>query len=151
MLKHDHAIGDLGDDAEIMGDEHDGHVAAALQVADQFEDLRLRRDVERGGRFVGDQHGGLERQRHGDHRALALAAGELMGVGANDPLGVGQADFADQGEGLLTALLRRQQVMRLEHFGDLVADPHQRIERRHRLLEHHGDAAAAQRAAIPSG
>ncbi len=75
VLKHDHAIGDLGDDAEIMGDEHDGHVAAALQVADQFEDLRLRRDIERGGRFVGHQHGRLERQRHGDHRALALAAG----------------------------------------------------------------------------
>jgi hypothetical protein len=52
VLKHDHAIGNLGDDAEIMGDEHDGHVAAALQVADQFKDLRLRRDVERGGRLI---------------------------------------------------------------------------------------------------
>ena len=33
--------------------------------------------------------------------------------------------------------------MRLEHLGDLVADPHQRIERRHRLLENHRDPAAA--------
>ena len=33
--------------------------------------------------------------------------------------------------------------MGLEHFHDLVADPHQRIERRHRLLEHHGDAPPA--------
>ncbi len=47
-----------------------------------------------------------------------------MGVGTNDPLGVGQADFADQGESLLPALPWRQQVMRLEHFGDLVADTH---------------------------
>jgi len=34
--------------------------------------------------------------------------------------------------------------MRLEHFHDLVADPHQRIERRHRLLKHHGNAASPQ-------
>ena len=68
-----------------------------------------------------------------------------MGVGAHRAFGVGQADFADQSEGLLTTLLRRQEIMCLEHFGDLLANPHQRIERRHRLLEHHGDAAAAQR------
>ncbi len=42
------------------------------------------------------------------------------------------------------ALARRQQAMGLEHLHHLVADPHQRIERRHRLLKHHGDAAAAQ-------
>ena len=40
--------------------------------------------------------------------------------------------------------LARQQAMRLEHLGDLVADPHQRVQRRHRLLEHHRDVAAAQ-------
>ena len=95
VLKHDHAICDLGDDAEIVGDEHDGHVAAALQIADQLEDLRLRRDLERRGRLVGHQHGRLQRQRHGDHRALALASRQLMGVGAHDPLRIGQADLAD--------------------------------------------------------
>jgi hypothetical protein len=58
-----------------VGDEHDGHVAAALQVTDQLEDLRLRRDIERRRWFVGDEHGRLERQRHGDHGALALTAG----------------------------------------------------------------------------
>jgi len=34
--------------------------------------------------------------------------------------------------------------VRFEHLADLVANPHQRIECRHRLLKHHGDAAAAQ-------
>ncbi len=33
--------------------------------------------------------------------------------------------------------------MRLEHLGDLVADPHHRVERGHRLLEDHADLAAA--------
>ena len=58
--------------------------------------------------------------------------------------GSGRPTSRSEAERLLLALLRRQQAMRLEHLGDLVADPHQRIERRHRLLEHHGDAAAAQ-------
>jgi len=34
----------------------------------------------------------------------------------------------------------------LQHFADLVADPLDRIERGHRLLEHHGHAGAADRA-----
>ena len=144
VLEHDDAIGDIGDDAEIMGDEHHRHVAAALQVADQFEDLRLRGDVERGRRLVGHQHRRLERQRHRDHRALPLAARELVRIGAHAAFGVGQADFAQQAEGLLLPFFRRQQAVRLEHLGDLVADPHQGVERRHRLLEHHGNAAAAQ-------
>ena len=144
VLKHDHAIGDVGDNAEIMGDEHHRHVAAALQVADQLQDLRLRGDVERGGRFVRDQHRRLERERHRDHRALALAAGQLVRIGAHRSFGIGQADLAQEIERLLLTFPRRQQIVRLEHLGDLVADPHQRVERRHRLLEHHGDAAAAQ-------
>ena len=36
VLHHHDAVGDLGDDAEIMGDEHDRGLAALLQVADQF-------------------------------------------------------------------------------------------------------------------
>ena len=36
MLHHHHAVGDLGDDAEIMGDEHDRGLAALLQVTDQL-------------------------------------------------------------------------------------------------------------------
>ena len=36
--------------------------------------------------------------------------------------------------------------MDVEHFGDLVAEPHDRIERGHRLLEDHRDAVAADAA-----
>ena len=34
--------------------------------------------------------------------------------------------------------------MRLEHLGDLVADPHDGVQGRHGLLKHHGDPAAPQ-------
>ena len=101
VLHHHHAVGDLGDDAEIMGDEHDRGLAALLQVADQFQDLRLRGDVERGGRLVGDQELWIERQRHRDHGALALAARQLVRIGLCRDLGIGNADVGEQGEHLV--------------------------------------------------
>ena len=53
---------------------------AALQVAQQVEDLRLDRDVERRDRLVGDEQLGVERERARDADALALAARELVRV-----------------------------------------------------------------------
>ena len=72
---HDHdTVRDLCHDAEVVGDEHHAHPLATLNVPDQLQDLRLRGDVECCRRFVGDQDSRLERQGHGDHHALALAA-----------------------------------------------------------------------------
>ena len=79
-LHHHHLLGDLGDDAHVMGDEHHRHAVAGLQLLDQLEDLGLGGDVERRGRLVGDQQLGLAGQRHGRHGALAHAAGELEGI-----------------------------------------------------------------------
>src|ERR1700751_4732704 len=53
---HDgHAIDELCDHAQIVGDEEHGHVQAIAELAQQAKDLNLYRDVERGGRFVRDQ------------------------------------------------------------------------------------------------
>ena len=46
----------------------------------QVEDLRLHGDVEGGGGLVGEQQRGAAGQRHGDHDALAHAAGQLVRV-----------------------------------------------------------------------
>ena len=70
------AIGDLGDDAEVVGDEQDRHADLAPQLVDQRQDLRLDRDVEGRRRFVGDQQQRIAGQRHRDHHALPHAAGE---------------------------------------------------------------------------
>jgi len=52
--------------------------SSSCRTLRSFEDLRLDRDVERGGRFVGDEQLRPAGQRHGDHHALAHAAGEAM-------------------------------------------------------------------------
>ena len=50
------------------------------QVAEQSEDLGLDGDVEGGGGLVGDEQAGAMHERHGDEDALALPAGELVGI-----------------------------------------------------------------------
>ena len=52
-------------------------LASALHAVD---DLAARLLVERGGRLVGQHHGRLGDQRARDRHALALAAGELLGL-----------------------------------------------------------------------
>ena len=74
------AVRDVAHHAQVVGDEQDGQAEPLLQLEQQVDDLRLHRDVERGDELVGDQALGLDRQRAGDADALALAAGELVGL-----------------------------------------------------------------------
>ena len=87
---------DLRDDAQVVRDQDDRGVELVLELVDQLDDLRLDRHVERRRRLVGDQQIRLIGQGHGDHHALALASGELMRVGPQTALGLGQADQAQQ-------------------------------------------------------
>ena len=95
----------------------------ALQVAQQLEHLALHGHVERGRRLVGDQHVGLEGQRHGDHDALAHAAGKLVrklfraGVSASEMRTAVSASTARW-----RASRPRQRRMRLDGLGQLPAD-----------------------------
>ena len=59
---HDHdAVGDAGDHAEVVGDEHDrGADLVACLLDQQLEHLGLHGDVERGGGLVGDEHVGSQ-------------------------------------------------------------------------------------------
>ena len=86
------------------------------------EDLRLGGDVERGGGFVGDEGFGFEGEGHGDHGALALAAGEFVRVGGEGGGRVGDADLFEEGEGAAGDLGAREVGVDAEDFGDLVAD-----------------------------
>ena len=140
---HGDPVGDLGDHAEVVGDEHDGGAVLGLQLLEQLQDLRLGGDVERGRRLVGDDQRRLERQRHGDHDALALAAGQLVRVAGENALGLRQAHVAEHLDDALAALGGAQLGVHLDDLVGLAADGHQRIEGHHRLLEDHGDAAAA--------
>ncbi len=63
-----------------MGDPNDRHPKLVSQILHQFDDLRLDRDIKRGGGLIGDQYLGGADQRHRDHDALTHPTRELMRV-----------------------------------------------------------------------
>ena len=143
-VHHRDLVGHLGDDAEVVGDQDDRHAGLLLQFAQQVEDLRLHRDVERGGGFVGDQQVGLAGQRHGDHHALAHAAGHLVRVFVEAAFRRGDAHALQRRDGAAAQRAGRGgAVVRAHRLGDLVADGEHRVQAGHRLLEDHRDAVAA--------
>ncbi len=142
---HAHAVGKTPHDAEVMGDEQHRHAGLLLQFLEQAEDLRLHGHVERRGRLVGDEQVRLVGERHGDHDALALAAGELVRVGAEPGLRLANADLFEQLERAPARRRLVQAAMDLQHLADLPLDRVQRVERGHRFLEDDADLVAAHR------
>ena len=72
-IEHRDRIGIAGDKTQVVRDQDQTHAGLALQLAQELEDLRLHRHIERCSRFVGDQHPWLQRYGHGDQDALPHA------------------------------------------------------------------------------
>ena len=104
MLHHRHTIGDVGNHAEIMGDEQNTGIVAGLKLFDQLEDLCLGGDVESGGRLIGNQNFGIQSERHRDHRALALAARKLVRIAVDDMTWIREVNIVEQLDGPLAPL-----------------------------------------------
>ena len=110
----------------------------------QFEDLRLDGHVERGRRLVCDQDVRLAGQRHGDHHALAHAAGELMGVFAQTLRRRRDAHlFQEPERAPFYRFIGQVGLVQGEGLGELAANAVHGVQRRHRFLEDHRDAIAA--------
>jgi len=75
-----HLFGKFGDDPKVMGDEENGRPDAFLKMFQQFEDLGLDGDIERGSGFIGHDQAGTAGNRHGNHDPLAHAPAHLVRV-----------------------------------------------------------------------
>jgi hypothetical protein len=142
-IDHAQVVAQLGDHAEIVRHEQQRDVELGDQLAQQQQDLVLRRDVERGGRLVGDHQLRRTGERRGDQQALALAARELMRIAsrARSPdRHLHAAEQHDQPRDVVAPRPGACQRMRLEHLG---ADLEHRIEREQRILRDEADAARA--------
>ena len=87
-IHHQYPVGDETHHVEVVADEHVGEPELALEVHQQVQHLRLHRLVERRDRLVQDDEARLQRQRAGDVDALALAAGELVGIALGEARGL---------------------------------------------------------------
>ena len=95
-VHHGDAARHFGDHAHVVGDEHQRHAALLLQAAQQIEDLRLDRHVERRRRLVGDQQARIAGDRHRDHHALVHAARQLVRKVVEPARGGRNADLLQQ-------------------------------------------------------
>ena len=72
-------VGQVADDAEVVGDEEVGDALLFLEVDEEVEDRRLHGDVEGRGRLVADDNARLAGERARDGDPLLEAARELGG------------------------------------------------------------------------
>ena len=126
-VHHGDAVAEVLDDGEVVGDEQDREAEAQLQVAQQVEDLRADRHVERRHRLVGDEEPRLDGERSGDADALALAAAELVREAPGEAR-VEADEVEHLGDARLALLLA--DAVGTQSLGDRVADRRPRVERR---------------------
>ncbi|MFN5407996.1 ATP-binding cassette domain-containing protein, partial [Bradyrhizobium sp.] len=62
-IHHQHAVGEIADDGQIVRDEQQRQIETLLQLGEQVEDLRLHREIERRHRLVADDEVGPQDQR----------------------------------------------------------------------------------------
>ena len=115
-----------------------------LQLLQEVEVLRLDRQVEARRGLVGDEQARRRRDGHGADHALAHAAGHLVRERAQ-PLraGAGMRTDAEQRRRALRERAAAEPVVRGDRLAHLHADREHRVQRAHRVLQDHGDLAAA--------
>ena len=124
---------------------------AVFSSAQQLQDLGLDRDIERRRRLIGDQQGRIVGERHRDHHPLPLAARELVRKSIEAARGIGEAGLAQHLDHPCAQGRPAKALMQADRLRHLPPDAVQRVEARHRLLEHdpgHAAAGAAQDAGI---
>ena len=141
---HDgHTVGDVGHDAEVMGDEDDGEVIFDPHLLQQLEDLGLNGHVQSRRGLITDQDLRVAGHSDGDDDTLAHTARELVGILLEAHFRVGDADIPQVLEGLLPGGSALEALMELHGLHDLVADGLQGVQAGHGVLHDHGDLVAA--------
>ena len=123
-------IGQVGHDAQVMGDQQHRHATRAGQLAHQIEHLALHGHVQRRRGLIRDQQLRFARQRHRDHDPLSHAAGKLVRERIDALVGVGYADLGEQLDHTLTGFALRHAQVDPQRFGNLAADRVGRVQRR---------------------
>ncbi len=146
-VHHRDPVAHVGEHRQVVADQHHPDTELLHQVRQHAEDLCLDHHVERGGRLVGDHQRGPAGQRHRDHHALPLPAGELVGVGLRP-----RRRHPDLLEELADPALHRSvgdlRLVEPDRLGDLLPDPAYGVQRVQRALEHDRRAGPAQRAQV---
>src|SRR5882757_609941 len=146
----DHPLGQLGDHTQVVRDEDRRRAGLGLGPAQHVQHLGLNGHVQGRGRLVRDQQGRVVGDRHRDHRALPHAPGELVRVLVHAGLRLRHPHESQQVYSPTERRTgRRPAVVDEDRLGDLLADPHHRVQRGHRILEDHPDLFTTYLVQVP--
>src|SRR6266849_7486280 len=132
-IHHGDAVGDVFYDRKVVRNENVGEAKPVLKVAQQVQDLRTDRHIQRRYRLVADDQLRFDRQRPRNGDALALPAGKFVGIAAREA-----RLQSDQPQQFLDALATARgwyKIMQRQRFGQDLADRHARIKRRIGVLK----------------
>lgn len=107
-----------------------------------LDDLRLDGDVETRGRLVGDEQGGVARERRRDHHPLDHAPRDLVRIAGEALPRMRDPEQVEHLQRERLRLLHGLAPVHPDRFHQLGADGEDRIERRHGLLEDHRHVVA---------
>ena len=140
-VAHDHhALSAFGGQRQVVRDQQHRRAQFTGEALQMIENLALHRDVECGGRLVGDEQPGPSGQCDGNQDPLAHAPGQLMRVSLGLGTGVGQPRLGEQ---LHRSSARITEIVRAQRLSDLESRLPHRVEVGRRILRHVTDAGAA--------
>ena len=138
-VHHRDPVAEVGQHGQVVADHQQPDVEVADQALEHVQHLRLHHHVERGGRLVGHDQPRVAGQRHRDHDALPLAAGQLVRVGPRP--GRRQADLLEQlADAAVDVAVGQPRLVQPDRLRDLRPDPLHGVERVQRALEDHRGA-----------
>ena len=88
----DEVFTSLADESHIVRDIDHGTAVFLFEAIDEFDDAVFDGDIESGGGFIEEEHGGTRKEGHSDDDSLLLPAGYLVRVASHDMFRFWQAD-----------------------------------------------------------
>ena len=128
-------IGNIADNGKVMSNKQVGQVLLFLQVAQQVDNLRLNRHIQRRHRLVTNDKLGISSQTACNADSLALTAGKLVRI-AVEEVGSQTAFFHDPHDRVLqSGAVFGIKAVRNQTFTDDLTNRHTGVQRRIRILE----------------
>mgnify|MGYP006922898319 FL=1 len=138
---------ELADYAKIMGNQNQAGPEPFPDPMELCHNLPLVHGVQRRCGLIGNDDIGALKQRHRDHTPLQHASGKLVRIFLEHIRRIVDVHHLQSLNDASPALLfRKNRCRRPECFKKLRPHGVKRIERRHRLLDYHGDSLAADAA-----
>src|SRR6516164_3424348 len=116
------AVRRLGNDAYVVGDQHDCRAVVTTQPSQQSQDLRLNRNIERRCRLIGDDQLRIGGNRQCNDDALPHAARKLMRIVVDALVRSGDPDLGQERQCAVASGGGREIEMGADGFDELVAD-----------------------------